>query len=139
MHGSVDIIQQTRSMQWIRNIKRSISLCTYIHTYTFLLLGTDFQRAISDSECPGGSEVKRLVFCSGKIYYELAKERQDRGLTNQVALVRIEQVYTHIHIHSLSKYVLVVGWLLVLVIMIANPIMVMDDPIPYIPRDVLVP
>ena len=62
----------------------------------FLLQGTDFQRAISDSECVGGSEVKRLVFCSGKVYYELAKERQDRGLTNQVALVRIEQVCAHI-------------------------------------------
>ena len=62
----------------------------------FLLQGTDFQRAISDSECAGGSEVKRLVFCSGKVYYELAKERQDRGLTNQVALVRIEQVCVHI-------------------------------------------
>ena len=57
-------------------------------------LGTDFQRVISDSQCSGGSEVKRLVFCSGKIYYELAKERQDRELTNQVALVRIEQVRT---------------------------------------------
>ena len=60
-----------------------------------IVLGTDFQRAISDSECAGGSEVERLVFCSGKIYYELAKERQDRGLTNKVALVRIEQVCMH--------------------------------------------
>ena len=47
---------------------------------------------ITDSECDGGSEVKRLVFCSGKIYYELAKERKDRELTDKVAIVRIEQV-----------------------------------------------
>ena len=60
----------------------------------FLISGTDFQRAISDRECAAGSEVKRLVFCSGKVYYELVKERQDRDLTNQVAIVRIEQVRT---------------------------------------------
>ena len=70
----------------------------------FFSLGTDFQRAISDTECAGGSEVKRLVFCSGKVYYELAKERQDRGLTNQVALVRIEQVCTHPHCHLFRDY-----------------------------------
>ena len=47
---------------------------------------------ITDRECSGGSGVKRLVFCSGKVYYELAKERKDRELIDQVALVRIEQV-----------------------------------------------
>lgn len=37
-------------------------------------------------------EVKRVVLCSGKIYYDLLIERRKVGLTD-VALVRIEQLY----------------------------------------------
>jgi 2-oxoglutarate dehydrogenase E1 component len=35
--------------------------------------------------------VKRVVFCTGKIYYELAEERSKRGI-NDIAIVRIEQI-----------------------------------------------
>ncbi|MEC7840500.1 MAG: 2-oxoglutarate dehydrogenase E1 component [Chlamydiota bacterium] len=37
-------------------------------------------------------KVKQLVFCSGKIYYDLAAEREKRGVTD-MAIVRIEQLY----------------------------------------------
>lgn len=36
--------------------------------------------------------VKKLVFCSGKVYYDLFKERDDHEQTDSVALTRIEQV-----------------------------------------------
>jgi 2-oxoglutarate dehydrogenase E1 component len=36
--------------------------------------------------------VNRVLFCSGKIYYELDKEREGRG-RNDVAILRIEQLY----------------------------------------------
>lgn len=36
--------------------------------------------------------VKRVILCSGKIYYDLAKYRSDHELSN-VAIVRIEQLY----------------------------------------------
>ena len=61
---------------------------TYMHTHT----GTSFQRVIGDSTCAGGSGVSRVVFCSGKIYYELLKERERQGLDNNVAILRVEQV-----------------------------------------------
>lgn len=37
---------------------------------------------------------RRIVFCSGKVFYELHAEREKRGLDkdNTVALVRLEQV-----------------------------------------------
>jgi len=37
---------------------------------------------------------RRIVFCSGKVFYELHAEREKRGLDkdNSVALVRLEQV-----------------------------------------------
>lgn len=37
-------------------------------------------------------KVKRVIFCTGKIYYEVIRERENRGLDDVVAVVRIEQV-----------------------------------------------
>jgi len=43
-------------------------------------------------ENPG--QVMRLIFCTGKVFYDLARERSVLGLEAQVALVRLEQVWT---------------------------------------------
>ncbi|XP_021344117.1 2-oxoglutarate dehydrogenase, mitochondrial-like, partial [Mizuhopecten yessoensis] len=59
-----------------------------------MLEGTRFQRAIPEagaaSEDPNG--VKKLIFCSGKVYYELVKEREMKGNTDKIAIARIEQI-----------------------------------------------
>jgi len=39
-----------------------------------------------------GAEVKRVVLCSGKVYYDLLAERRDRGIKD-VAILRLEQLY----------------------------------------------
>ncbi|KAM4678122.1 2-oxoglutarate dehydrogenase complex component E1 isoform 1-T1 [Discoglossus pictus] len=56
--------------------------------------GTHFQRVIPDagpaSQNPSG--VKRILFCTGKVYYELNKERSTRGLESDVAISRVEQL-----------------------------------------------
>ena len=36
--------------------------------------------------------VERVVFCSGKVYYDLIKQRATKGLDETVAIVRVEQV-----------------------------------------------
>ncbi|SNY43527.1 2-oxoglutarate dehydrogenase E1 component [Arsukibacterium tuosuense] len=41
-------------------------------------------------------DVKRVVFCSGKVYYELLEERRKREQTD-VAIVRVEQLYPFPH------------------------------------------
>ena len=38
------------------------------------------------------SKVRRVLICSGKIYYDLLKERQAKNITD-VAIVRLEQIY----------------------------------------------
>jgi 2-oxoglutarate dehydrogenase E1 component len=38
------------------------------------------------------AEIKRVVLCSGKVYYDLYEEREKRGLTD-IYLLRIEQLY----------------------------------------------
>ena len=57
-----------------------------------LITGTSFQRVIGDATCPGGLGVEKVVFCSGKIYYELLQERKEQGMTDKAAIIRIEQV-----------------------------------------------
>jgi 2-oxoglutarate dehydrogenase E1 component len=55
--------------------------------------GSRFKRVLpeTDSLVPD-QQVKRIVLCSGKVYYDLLQERRLRGIDN-VALVRVEQFY----------------------------------------------
>ncbi len=50
-----------------------------------------FQRVIDDADTIP-EKVSRLVFCSGKIYFDLLKEKNSLGVKD-IALVRIEQIY----------------------------------------------
>lgn len=50
-----------------------------------------FEELIDDTTVKA-ADVKRVVFCTGKLYYELLEQR-DAGKLNHVALVRIEQLY----------------------------------------------
>jgi len=51
-----------------------------------------FELVIPEREPLDPEKVRRLVFCSGKVYYDLLEARQVHGVTD-VALVRIEQLY----------------------------------------------
>ncbi|MFB9970688.1 2-oxoglutarate dehydrogenase E1 component, partial [Pseudoroseomonas cervicalis] len=46
-------------------------------------------------------QVKRVVLCTGKVYYDLLQERRDKGVQD-VAIVRVEQIYPFPRI-SLAK------------------------------------
>jgi len=51
----------------------------------------EFFNVIADSTVEP-AEAKRVVLCSGKVYYHLLEERDERGITD-IALVRLEQLY----------------------------------------------
>jgi 2-oxoglutarate dehydrogenase E1 component len=51
-----------------------------------------FARVIGELDELPEAEVRRAVFCSGKVYFDLLKARRKEGLRD-VALVRIEQLY----------------------------------------------
>ncbi len=62
---------------------------------------TTFHRVLWDHAQIGASDkielapddrIQRVVLCSGKVYYDLFEERENRG-TNNVYLMRIEQLY----------------------------------------------
>ncbi|KAI3362464.1 hypothetical protein L3Q82_012754 [Scortum barcoo] len=59
-----------------------------------MLPATSFQRIIADGGPAAASpeKVKRVIFCTGKIYYELTRERKNRNLDDLVAIIRIEQL-----------------------------------------------
>lgn len=49
-----------------------------------------FMPFIQDAEV--STKAKRLVVCSGKVYYDLVKYRQEQGI-NDIAIARLEQLY----------------------------------------------
>ncbi len=51
-----------------------------------------FQLVIPEVDAIKPNEVRRVVLCSGKVYYDLLQMRRDKKLTD-VAIVRIEQQY----------------------------------------------
>jgi 2-oxoglutarate dehydrogenase E1 component len=56
------------------------------------LAAGEFQRVISDSLAADPMAVRRVVLCSGKVYYDLVQEYEKRDLKD-VAVVRVEQLY----------------------------------------------
>ncbi|MEP4769500.1 MAG: 2-oxoglutarate dehydrogenase E1 component, partial [Roseibium sp.] len=46
----------------------------------------------SETKLVKDDKIKRVVMCSGKVYYDLYEEREKRGI-NDVYLMRIEQLY----------------------------------------------
>ncbi|CAK8678756.1 2-oxoglutarate dehydrogenase complex component E1-like isoform X2 [Clavelina lepadiformis] len=59
-----------------------------------MLPGTEFQRIIPESgpASENPEECRRLIFCTGKVYYDILKERSDRDLVKDVAITRVEQI-----------------------------------------------
>ncbi len=56
------------------------------------LTSGEFRTVIDDPAAPPPAGVRRIVFCSGKVYYDLLERREADASTN-VALVRVEQLY----------------------------------------------
>ncbi|HET7086837.1 MAG TPA: 2-oxoglutarate dehydrogenase E1 component [Rhizomicrobium sp.] len=70
--------------------------------FTDMLPGTSFHRVLRDQAevVPGATtiqlvpdhEIKRVVLCTGKVYFDLMEEREKRG-ENRIQILRIEQLY----------------------------------------------
>ncbi len=51
-----------------------------------------FQVVIGETDEIKPEQVKRIVLCSGKVYYDLRQERRNRAIEN-IAIIRLEQLY----------------------------------------------
>ena len=56
------------------------------------VLWDDAQHGNSDTQLVSDDKIKRVVMCSGKVYFDLLEERDARGI-DDVYLLRIEQFY----------------------------------------------
>ncbi len=55
-----------------------------------------FQTIIPDQKTLKNDKVKRVVVCSGKVYFDLSKKREEKG-ADDVAIMRVEQLYPFPH------------------------------------------
>lgn len=61
--------------------------------------GSSFHRVLWDDDrdqLVKDDKIKRVVLCTGKVYYDLLQERRDRGI-DDVTLIRLEQLYPFPH------------------------------------------
>ncbi|MEJ6398994.1 2-oxoglutarate dehydrogenase E1 component [Yoonia sp. 208BN28-4] len=56
------------------------------------VLWDDAQHGNSDTELVADDKIKRVVMCSGKVYFDLLEERDKRGITD-IYILRYEQYY----------------------------------------------
>lgn len=70
-----------------------------VSTLAEISAGTSFHRVLRDDAEKGGElklvadgEIRRVVLCAGKVYYDLLEEREKRGV-NDIYLLRVEQLY----------------------------------------------
>jgi 2-oxoglutarate dehydrogenase E1 component len=56
------------------------------------VLWDDAEKGHSDTKLAADDKIKRVVMCSGKVYYDLLEERDARGI-DDIYLLRIEQFY----------------------------------------------
>ena len=55
-----------------------------------------FQTVIPEKGAIQPDKVKRVIACSGKVYYDLVRKREERG-SDDVAIIRVEQLYPFPH------------------------------------------
>lgn len=62
--------------------------------FDLMLEDTQFLRVIPEegTAAQNPNDVKRLLFCSGKVFYDLKKSRSERKLDDKIAIARVEQV-----------------------------------------------
>ncbi len=65
------------------------------------VLWDDAEHGLSDTELASDDRIRRVVLCSGKVYYDLLDKRDEEGL-DDVYLMRIEQFYPF-PAHSMVK------------------------------------
>ncbi|MEW6641384.1 MAG: 2-oxoglutarate dehydrogenase E1 component [Pseudomonadota bacterium] len=70
-----------------------------VSTLAELAAGTSFHRVLHDDAEKGADlklvaddQIRRVILCTGKVYYDLYEEREKRGV-NDVYLLRVEQLY----------------------------------------------
>jgi 2-oxoglutarate dehydrogenase E1 component len=57
------------------------------------LINGRFHEVLDDASIKNPSAVKRVLMCTGKVYFDLVKARTEQNRTDDVAIIRVEQLY----------------------------------------------
>ncbi len=68
----------------LRDADATSQLCEFIDS--------EFINVIDEADDVSVAEVKKIILCAGKIYYELLRARREHKITNTV-IIRVEQLY----------------------------------------------
>lgn len=100
--------------EFMRLVIKLLLIKYFVQSYHFIIY-----RIIPETgpAVQNASNVKKLIFCSGKVYYDLKKYRDEKGLTNEIAITRVEQVS---FLNLLGYYTLYVFLLVVSTMIICN-------------------
>ncbi|HEY1599323.1 MAG TPA: 2-oxoglutarate dehydrogenase E1 component [Pirellulales bacterium] len=85
------VLRRWRKPLVVMTPKSLLRHAAVVSPFEELSTGT-YHRVLPDTAGTPAADVRRVVMCSGKIYYELAQKRSELA-RNDVALVRIEQFY----------------------------------------------
>ncbi|KAF9163639.1 hypothetical protein DFQ26_002295 [Actinomortierella ambigua] len=73
--------------------KTLLRLPTAVSTLEEMGPDTTFEPVLGDAQTQDKPEaVEKVLFVSGKLYYDLVKERETQGATDKVAIVRVEEL-----------------------------------------------
>jgi 2-oxoglutarate dehydrogenase E1 component len=72
-------------------LRRKLSSCPVDE-----LIKGKFQTVINEIDDIDSEQVTRLLFCSGKVYFDLLEQRRESNITN-IAISRIEQLFPFPH------------------------------------------
>jgi len=61
-----------------------------------------FYEILDDPSITDPNAVSRIIFCSGKVYYDLVRGRAEAGRSGDVSIIRIEQIYP-LHAEKLQR------------------------------------
>ncbi len=84
------VLRPIRKPLVVMTPKSLLRLPEAVSTLDDLVTGT-FQRVIADASVDP-AKVKRILLCTGKVYYDLVKRRRESG-REDVAIIRVEQLY----------------------------------------------
>jgi len=85
------VLRKWRKPLIVMTPKQMLRMRQAVSSFQDLETGT-FRRLLPDSLERPASEVRQIVLCSGKIYYELAERREELH-RNDIAILRLEQLY----------------------------------------------
>ncbi|MEM7192098.1 MAG: 2-oxoglutarate dehydrogenase E1 component, partial [Pseudomonadota bacterium] len=100
------VLMTPKSLLRHKNVKSDIAAFGPDSTFHRLLWDDAERDPASPIQLVPDGDIRRVVICSGKVYYDLEAEREKRGVTD-VYLLRMEQLYpfpARALIHELSRF-----------------------------------